>query len=450
MNISRRAVLKLSSALAGLLLTSQAVASDEKKTVKKTPKKDKAFIPKAKGSRVVVVGGGWSGLSVAKNLKIFAPKADIVLVEQKDIFFSCPVSNLWFVDKVDLDFLTHDFLQAARYGNYLYFHATATGVDKKNNILHTSRGDIGYDYLVLAPGIDYDYSCWNADEVLENRLRMEYPAGMKPSSEHITIKNKVQNFKGGNFIITVPSGNYRCLPAPYERACIIADLIKEKKIKGKVIVLDENNDITIKPKGFHTAFKELYKDIIVWEPSTQIEKIDLDKKVVTTEFEEYAFEDAIFYPHVRGAKILEIAGVAKDSVFNKLEGDINQFTYEVNGHPNIYISGDARPMGFSKSGNTSNTEGAIVAKRIAAKINKEKDPEWDSPTTLCISEVGVYPERGIFITTQYKYVKAEKTFDFDKVFSDENWKGQPGLDKGENVYGWATSLYIDMFGIDKG
>jgi hypothetical protein len=279
---------------------------------------------------------------------------------------------------------------------------------------------------------------------------MEYPAGMKANSEHHTIKQKIKNFKGGNFIITVPSGNYRCLPAPYERACIIADYIKKNKIKGKVIILDENNEITIKPDGFHTAFKELYKDTILWEPSSAIEKIDLDKKTVSTEFEDYTFEDAIFYPHVRGAKILEIAGVAKDSVFNKLEGDINQFTYEAKGHPNIYISGDARPMGFSKSGNTSNTEGAIVAKRIAAKINKKPDPKWDSPTTLCISEVSVYPERGIFITTQYKYVKEEKTFDFDKVFSDEKWKGQAGLDKGTNVYGWAKSLYIDMFGTNDG
>jgi NADH dehydrogenase FAD-containing subunit len=194
MELSRRAALKLSSALAALLFTSETIASDTKKATKKSPKKDKAIIPKAIGPRVVVRGGGWSGLSVAKNLKIFAPIADIVLVEQKDIFVSCPVSNLWLVDKVDLDFLTHDFLQAARNNDYLYFHATATGVDKKNNVLHTSRGDIGYDYLVLAPGIDYDYSCWNADEELENRLRMEYPAGMKANSEHHTIKQKIKNF----------------------------------------------------------------------------------------------------------------------------------------------------------------------------------------------------------------------------------------------------------------
>ena len=454
MNVSRRVALKLSSALVGLLFTSNVLASQEKKGTKKSPKvpkQDKAYIPKAKGPRVVILGGGWAGLSVAKNLKIFSPKADIVLVEQRDIFMSGPVSNSWLVDKIKLDFLMHDYLKAARNNDYLFFHAAATGVDKKHKILHTTRGDIDYDYLVLAPGIDYDYSCWNADAELENRLRMEYPAAMRPGSEMFTLKEKIKNFKGGNFIITVPSGNYRCLPAPYERACVIADYIKHNKLKAKVIILDENNEITIKPDGFHTAFKELYKDIIQWEPNAGLESIDLDKKIVTTEFEDYKFTDAIFYPHVRGAKILEIAGVAKDSVFNKLEADINQFTYEAKGYPDIFICGDARPMGFSKSGNTSNTEGAIVAKRVAAKVNKKPDPKWSSPVTLCISEVEIYPkERGISITTQYRYIKEEKTFDFYKSYSEEDWKGKKGLARGEAVYAWANALYIDMFGVDKG
>jgi NADH dehydrogenase FAD-containing subunit len=447
-SLSRRDIIKTSAALATLLFTTSSSASQTaKKTLKNKVKSKKAPLPKAEGPRVVIVGGGWSGLSVAKNLKTYAPKADVILVEQRDIFLSCPASNSWLVDKVDTDFLIHDYLQAARNYNYLFFHATATGVDKKSNILHTSRGDIDYDYLVLAPGIDYDYSCWNVDSELENRLRMQYPAAMKAGNEHFTLKQKIKNFKGGNFIITVPSGNYRCLPAPYERACIIADYMKHNNIKGKVIILDENNDITIKPDGFHSAFKELYKDYIQWEPNAKLESIDLDKKMVTTEFDEYKFEDAIFYPHVRGARILEIAGVAKDSVFNKLEANINQFTYEAVGYPNIFISGDARPMGFSKSGNTSNTEGEIVAKRVAAKINKKPDPKWASPTTLCISEVQMFPkERGIFITTQYHYIKEEKTFDFYKSYSQENWKGKEGLVRGESLYDWANALYLDMFG----
>ncbi len=446
MAISRRKALQFSGIVAATAAISGCSKTDNLKpstNASKTKTTYKAPIADAKGPRVVVVGGGWSGLSIAKYTKIFAPDADVVLVEQRHEFISCPLSNLWLVERIELEYLTHDYLQAARENNYTYFHATATGLDRENRILETSDGGISYDYLVFAPGIDYDYSRWTDDIAFETRLRQEYPAGFIPGSEHITLKNKVQNFKGGNFILTVPSGNYRCLPAPYERACVIADYFKQKKLDAKVILLDENNTITIKKKGFASAFDELYSDYIEYLPNTVINNIDLDEKIVETEFDEISFEDAAFYPHIRGAKILERVGIAKNAK-NMLEGDINPITYEVNGEKNIFITGDSRPMGFSKSGNTSNSEGHHVAKLIAQKINNSKEVKWYPPTTTCFSAVSIAPERAIYIYTQYSYNKANATFSFASTSSSEDWT-KDGIINANSIYDWANALYEDMF-----
>jgi len=441
MSLSRRDALKISA----VVTAATAVNGYASKTTEQNKSSFKAPIADTKQPRVIVVGGGWSGLSVAKYTKIFAPNADIILVEQRDHFVSCPVSNLWIVDKVDLEFLTHDYLQAARENNYTYFNAAAIDLDKKNKILKTSNGDIKYDYIVFAPGIDYDYSAWTSDLTLETRLRQEYPAGFKPGSEHMTIKNKVQNFKGGNFILTVPKGNYRCLPAPYERACLIADYFKIKKLNAKVILLDENNAITIKKKGFQSAFDKLYKNYLEYYPNVKIENIDLDNKIVETELDEYKFEDASFYPHVRGAKILETVGIAKDTQHNKLEGNIDVLTYEAKGEKDIFISGDARTMGFSKSGNTSYSEGQFVAKLVASKINKSAKPKWESPTTTCFSAVSIKPHRAIFIYSQYAYIKENGRFRFDNTLSSEDWESKTGKTDAESIYQWANSVYADMF-----
>jgi len=445
MAISRRKALQFSGVVAASAAISGCSKSENLKPEQttKTTTSYKAPIADAKGKRVVVVGGGWSGLSIAKYTKIFAPNTDVILVEQRHEFTSCPLSNLWLVDKIELEFLTHDYLQAARENNYTYFHATAIGLDRKNRILQTSDGDISFDYLVFAPGIDYDYSRWTDDIAFETRLRQEYPAGFIPGSEHITLRNKVLNFKGGNFILTVPSGNYRCLPAPYERACVIADYFKQKNLKAKVILLDENNTITIKKEGFKSAFDELYGDYIEYIPNTVINKIDLDNKVVETEFDEIEFEEAAFYPHVRGAKILERVGIAKDAK-NMLEGNINTLTYEVKGEKNIFIAGDSRPMGFSKSGNTANSEGHHVAKIIAQKINKTKEIKWQSPTTTCFSAISIAPEKAIYIYTQYAYNKTDSTFNFASTSSSENWL-KDGEINANSIYDWATALYADMF-----
>ena len=446
MAISRRDALTFSAVVAtSTAISGYASSSNISEQIIKSEIDNKAPLKKKTSVRVVIVGGGWSGLSVAKNLKAFSPKTEVILVEQKDQFVSCPMSNLWLVDKVSLEYLTNDYLQAARQNNYIYFQASAIGMDKKNNKLYTTRGYIDYDYILFAPGIDYDYSSITNDIELEQRLRQEYPAGFKSGNEHLTLKSKIHNFKKGNFIMTVPAGNYRCLPAPYERACLVADFFKSKNLKAKVILLDENNDITIKEHGFHTAFDELYSDYLEYYPNSKIENIDLDEKIIETEFQEFVFDDASFYPHVRGAKILETVGIAKDTVFNKLEANINGLTYEVIGEDNIFVSGDARPMGFSKSGNTASTEGIYVAKVIADKIAKKPQTPWQSPTTLCFSAVTMSPERAIFINSMYAYNTKKKRFGFATPKSSEVWKGKEGLRNAKAQYDWADAMFRYMF-----
>jgi sulfide dehydrogenase [flavocytochrome c] flavoprotein chain len=454
MGLTRRELLKLSGAAAvaigaaGCAQKPSAAAEGTVKNEKHVGVGSPAPLPKKTATRVVVVGGGWSGLTIAKYVKRYAPQADVVLVEQREEFMSCPVSNLWVVDAVDLDFLMHDYLQAARENNYTFFHATAVGVDKENKVLMTSNGDMKYDYLVLAPGIDYDYSEWTDDPAMILRLKTDYPAGFIPGSEHMTLRNKVQNFEGGNFILTVPGGNYRCLPAPYERACLIADYFKKEGIEGKVILIDENQDITIKAHGFHSAFEKLYANYIEYMPGTKIAKIDLDNKKVMTDYdEEIAFADAAFYPHVRGGKLLEVAGVAKNSIFNKMEADIDVKTYQVHGHPDIYCTGDVRPMGFSKSGNTANTEGVIVAKQIAARVNGKPVGPWESPLTICYSAVAIDPILAISVNAGYAYDEKTKRFSFANVYTNENWDGRVGINNGRGLMEWAKGLYRDMFSV---
>ncbi|MDD5156772.1 FAD/NAD(P)-binding oxidoreductase [Sulfurimonas sp.] len=405
-----------------------------------------AKLPKnGKGPRIVVIGGGWSGLSVAKRLKQYVPDADVVMVEQRTSFVSCPISNLWLVGGVELEFLSHSFLDAANNNGYTYFNASVYDIDRKKRTVYTNQGSVDYEYLVIASGIDYDYSRWTkGDATLEYELRTKYPAGFQNHGEHETIKGKIKNFKGGNFILTVPGGNYRCLPAPYERACLIADYMKKNKIKGKVIVMDENPEITIKAKGFHSAFSEMYKDYITYMPGTVIEEFDLKNKKVTTDFgDDISFSDAAFYPRVRGSKLLEIAGIAKDGI-NKGEANIDQITYQVIGDDRVFCSGDLRPMTFSKSGNTANTEGHNVARSIASRILGTKYI-WESPHTRCYSVVALKPARAIFVNTDYKWNDSDKTFTFFNAATMEDWRVKAGVDAGKALIGWGSNLYQDMF-----
>jgi sulfide dehydrogenase [flavocytochrome c] flavoprotein chain len=52
--------------------------------------------------------------------------------------------------------------------------------------------------------------------------------------------------EGGVFAITIPEAPYRCPPGPYERACQVASYLKANNPKGKVLILDANQDVISK------------------------------------------------------------------------------------------------------------------------------------------------------------------------------------------------------------
>ena len=401
-----------------------------------------ADLPRPKGQRVVVVGGGWSGLTIAKYLKKEDPKLDVVLIERRALFLSCPVSNLWLADLIDLEFIAHSYLDAAKHNGYLFLNATVVDVDRDSRRVYTDQGHLRYDFLVLAPGIDYDYEAIGVTDPAERfHLETHYPAGFMPGSEHLSIRNKLEDFEGGTFLLTVPSGNYRCLPGPYERACMVASWFKREGIKGKVLLLDANPDITIKKDGFHAAFDELYKGIIEYVPSFEITGVDPYRRKVRSEFAEVDFDDGAIYPRVRGARLIEMLGLV-DPKSPQKEARIDVRFYNVIGDRRVYVAGDSRPMPFSKSGNTANSEGKFVAKIVAARANGRDVREWQSPHTVCYSMVNADPMEAISVDAYYAYNPKDGSFRFDRVKLFE----QRSPDRGQATLEWARGLYRDMFG----
>jgi NADH dehydrogenase FAD-containing subunit len=447
--LSRRRFLKAGVAAGVLSQTAtplQSAAADaaackaEKLPFAITKLLNPAILPKATGARVVVVGGGWSGLAMAKYLKINNPAFDVVLIDKRPEFISFPASNSWLADQINLDFLTHSYLDAAKSHDYLFFHATVLGFDLESKKVFTSKGCVNYDYMVLAPGIEYDYSRIGVEDPVEQtRLYNSYPGGFVNSSELITIKRKLQTFKGGTFILNVPNGEYRCTAAPYERACMAAAIFKERRIKARILLLDMNPGIRIKKQGFEKAFSSLYADYINYLPSSEISRIDIDGKTVSTDFDDYAFDDAIIYPPVRASSLLEDAGIANMKTAQKT-ANTDPYKYNVIGDQYVYVTGDSRSQPFSKGGHTANSEAQYVAEVIAAHA-LGKEVRWRSPQTMCFSAVDINPLEAMSIITFYKFNKQSKKFEFDRTHMMEDWN----IEGGQASLAWAEGMYRDMF-----
>jgi len=450
-NLDRRNFLKMGGAVlaagtAGCAtgVTGSAIAGSSNQSAAIMSSGNYINLPKAKGPRLVIVGAGTSGMTIAAHAKKQYPNFDIVVVDKRDMYASCFNSSLWYVGIINLEFLAaHSFLDAAVNNNYLFVNATVMGLDRAARKVYTNSGAIAYDMLVVAPGISYDYAKIGVTDP-ENvyGVSQMFPGGFVSPMEHVTLRRKFQEFEGGTFIQTVPSGNYRCLPGPYERACLMAGWIKKNKLKGKVLILDANPEVTIKKVGFHDAFDTLYKGILEWIPTRAVTGVDHEKKIIKTEFDEYKFDDASIYPNIRASTLIEQMGLVDPKSLQK-EALIDVRFYNVIGDQHVYVTGDSRSHPYSKSANTSNTEGQFVAKMLAARA-QGKEIAWESPETVCYSMTNAFPPEAIKVDAKYTYDAAK---DAITGFSPDTktWENRDEA-MGRAYLEWAQGIYGDMFG----
>jgi len=294
----------------------------------------------APGGRVVIVGGGWGGLAAARRLRELAPQLEVVLLERNTEFHSCPLSNRWLAGKLDGRLLRHDYAAAAKAYGYTFLRTEVTAVDRDRREVRTADGTLAYDWLLLAIGIGEDYGSWfgnAADAATE--AREKFGSAWQPGQQQ-ALKARLDAFAGGDFVMTVPPMPYRCPPAPFERACMIATLFRQRNIKARVIVLDPNPMM----RGFDHVFNGAYSDRIVYVPQAELKAVDPFAKTVTTDFETFRFADAILMPPQRAGDLAMQSGLlghdANDPSKPGRWAALDPLSFRSAADPRIFVVGD--------------------------------------------------------------------------------------------------------------
>ncbi|MEQ1671290.1 MAG: FAD/NAD(P)-binding oxidoreductase, partial [Hyphomicrobium sp.] len=220
-------------------------------------------------AKIVIIGGGPGGTTVANRLKAANPALYVTLVEPKQKYTTCFYSNLYLGGFRSFQSITHDYEGVKKRGITI-INDVATGVDTTAKTVTLAKGGtpLSYDRLVVAPGIDIKFDSiegYSADaaEIM--------PHAWQGGAQTWLLKQKLLSLgAGGLVVMTVPPNPYRCPPGPYERACMIAHFLKTRKPRSKLIILDAKKTISKQPV-FEEAFKEFYKDIIELNLTNEID-----------------------------------------------------------------------------------------------------------------------------------------------------------------------------------
>lgn len=406
-SLSRR---KFIAATGGLALTAALPPAQAQSLPFLIGSSTEMLIPKGKAPRVVICGGGWGGLNAAKQLRLLAPRLDVVLLERNPLFFSCPMSNKWLVDQGDTNFLTFDYLQVSEKHGYRFIQTEILAVERDRKRVVTALGALDYDYLILSPGIRYNYEAWfGNDRRAAEATRARFPAAYIPSAEHFRLKQAIHDFQGGEIVMTLPPPPQRCPPSPYERACLLAWRLKSKGIKGHITILDHKDGIRPIGYGFKTAFEELYKDQITYVPNAQIKEIDPFNQHIKTAAGDFKFDHAILMaPHQAGDLAWKAGAVGRtaegrptgwaavDPLFLNLKDD-----------KDVYVIGDAvgivspQFLFYPKAGHVANRHARTVAYYIAERA-AGREPAYRLPDNLCYMWVNGDPQEAINVQFDYK------------------------------------------------
>jgi NADPH-dependent 2,4-dienoyl-CoA reductase/sulfur reductase-like enzyme len=389
----------------------------------------------AQGRRAVIVGGGWGGLSAARHLRALVPELEVVLVERHERFFSLPLSNKWLAGLADGRALVHDYGAAARAYGYRFVQGEVTAIDRQRRRIVSRGGAVDYDWLVLAPGIRHDYAAWFG----ENReaaahARQQFPCAFTADEELAALKRKLDAFPGGELLMTVPPMPYRCPPAPYERAAMIAQLLKARKLKARLTLVDPNEPVL----GFQRLFRDEYRSQVTYLPHARIRAVDPFKRTVATDFEELRFDEAILMPPQQAGELAWQAGAVDPAAG---WAAVDPLHLHLRTDERVFVTGDAvgrvSPLfgQYPKTGQMAAHMGRIVAQEIAARA-RGRVPEPTLPESTCFVVTRVEPEELTRVDARYRLRG-------DGEIAQEVKQARDPNPRGEDV-AWAKGMYAEV------
>ncbi len=345
--------------------------------------------------RLVVIGGGFGGASLARALRREDPGIAVALVEPAAHYTACPLSNAVIAGLRDMK-AQHFGYAGIEADGITHVPQRAVRVEaEQRRVMLADETRLSYDRLVVAPGIDLRFDAIPGYDAAASDL---LPHAWKAGEQTLLLRRQLEAMEdGGLVVISAPANPFRCPPGPYERASLIAHYLKAHKPRSKILILDAK-DAFSKQRLFEAGWAALYPGMIEWVGLSfggAVTEVDAPTRALRTEFGEHKAAVANIIPPQRAGAIAEIAGVADRTGWCP----IDPVTFESRLVPNIHVIGDAAIGGaMPKSAFTANAQAKACAGAVSALL-RGRDPAAPKLINTCYSLIA--PDYGISIAGVY-------------------------------------------------
>ena len=391
---------------------------------------------KANIGRVVIIGGGYAGTTAAKYIRLWSNGTiETVVIEKSSQFVSCPLSNLVLGGSKSINDLTFGYDLVQKNHGVQWVNDEVIAIDAANKKVSMKRGEISYDRLIIAPGIDFMYDKLPSLESADAQINV--PHAWKAGWQTVNLRKQLEAMPdGGVFVMSVPKAPYRCPPGPYERACQVASYIKTKKPKSKVIVLDANAEIVSKKALFTKVFSEMYAGIIDYRPNIAVNDVDVTNKTVITDFDKVSADVLNIIPPQRAGKPAQMVGLNN---IDKRWCEVDFLTYESKISPNVHVIGDSVSAALPKSAHMATSQARVCASAIVELMQGRTPDPAPVFANTCYSYVN--DKQAIHVANVYRYDQAKKIM---LAADGGGVSTSPSDIEGDYAKAWAANIWSDV------
>ncbi len=320
--------------------------------------------------KVVVVGGGTAGISIAARL--CKKGLDVAIIEPSDKHYYQPLWTLvggGICPKEETERNEADYIPSGA----TWIKDNVSEFNPDENLVVTANGSkIAYDFLVVAAGIQID---WDKIKGLPEAIGKD---GVCSNYSYETVESTwefIRNFKSGNAIFTQPATPIKCGGAPQKICYLAEDYFRKEGIRDKANV----TFVTATPTIFGAAHyaPTLTKHCKDTGINTKF-KLDLDEIRADT-------KEAVFKDMDSGEEVIEKYDLLhvtprmsspdfiKKSPLGNDDGwvEVDKHTLQHVRYSNIFSLGDSSSLPTSKTGAAIRKQVPVVVENLQHAMNGE-------------------------------------------------------------------------------
>jgi len=331
--------------------------------------------------RVLILGGGFGGVSAAHNLRQeLSDDDEIILIDQRE-YYSVGFRKTWALLGISPMADGQRPLKLLEQQGISVLHERITKLDPAAKTVETDQGRIEADAMIVALGAQLAPGLIPGFE--EHALNV-YDGALIPD-----VKQRLDSFEGGRVVVGIFGVPYSCPPAPFE----IAILLQEQYVaRGLDFRMQAFTPLPVTlpvlgESGCEVIEGYLAKNGIRLVPNRKALRVTADEIHFTTG--RMAYDLLLGIPPHRCPQVVVEAGLAEEGGWVEVNPRSLETSYD-----DVYAIGDltsiplANGKRLPKAGLFAEAQGEVVAKLIAARFDSREGAAKFEGIGACFLEIG--------------------------------------------------------------